>query len=125
MASTEKMLQKMVNLESKLKAKGAQVRQATEGVGKIPALVTPFISGGGAYAAAYADGRLGTQNNKHPASIASVAVLGAGALATAAMGHPTASQAMSAGAAGPLAFLLGSMAYEKGSAAKLATAAAG
>jgi hypothetical protein len=67
---------------------------------------------------------MGTAQNKHPVSIASAAVTAVGALATAAMGHPTASQALSAAAAGPISFLVGSAMYDKGSAAKLGAAAA-
>jgi hypothetical protein len=125
MASAEKMMAKMVSLEGKLRDKGMQLRRTTESVGKIPALATPLISGAAAGAAAYGDGRMGTAANKHPVSIASAAVTGVGALVTAAMGHPTASQGLSAAASGPISFLVGVAAYDKGSAAKLAGAAAG
>jgi hypothetical protein len=124
MASPEKLMGQIVKLEGKLRDKTRAAGEITKSVGKIPALAQPLLSGGTAAAAAYADGRMGTAANKHPVSIAATAVTGVGALVTAAMGHPTASQALSAAASGPLSFLLGSAAFDKGSAAKLAGAAA-
>jgi len=125
MASAEKMMAEIVKLQGKLREKGADVRELSKSAGKIPSIVVPFIASGAAAAAAYTDGRMGTAANKHPASIATVAVTGTGAIVTALMGHGTASQALSAAAAGPAGFLSGMAAYEKGSAAKLAGAAAG
>lgn len=125
MASTEKMMAKMVKLEGQLRDKGVALRKATSETGKIPSLATPLISGAAAAVSAYGDGRMGTDANKHPVSIATAAVTGVGALATAVMGHATASQGLAHAAAGPISFLVGSAMYERGSAAKLGAAARG
>ncbi len=123
MASEEKMKEKILKYEQKLKANGADLRELKSNNGKIPAIVAPFIAGGTAYASGYADGMLGTADNKHPASI-SASVLGIATTVVAAVsGHPSIGQGAAAAASGPIGFLSGSSGYEAGAAMKLRNAA--
>jgi len=118
MASESKILSKLQKAEEKAKQYLAKHRDMKASHGAIPAPATPVIAGVSAAIGGYADGRLGTPDNKHPASIALGAVEWVGAFATAFMGHPTASQALSSAAGGHIAFLSGSAAYDRGAAAK-------
>jgi len=123
MPSESKLMAKLQKLEEKAKGLLAKNREHSTTKGKVPAPATPLISGAAAGIGGYADGRLGTADNKHPASIALGAVQWVGSIAAAFMGHPTASQVAASGAAGNISFLTGSAMYDKGQTEKLKASA--
>jgi hypothetical protein len=114
MASEEKLKAKLVAVEQKLKERGIQVREVSKNAGKIPAPLAPLIGGGAAAVGAYGDARVGSPTNKHPVSLVTAAITWTGSVVAALTGHPTLGQGLASAASGPVSFLAGSAAYEKG-----------
>lgn len=76
--------------------------------------VRPIVGAAAAYGTAYADGRMGTEQNSHWASVAGLAVTGLGGIAAAAAGAPTLGAGLGDAAGGIAGWLSGSSGHKKG-----------